>query len=352
MSDQDRYGNYMAQQPQSTHRNTNGNYDGSGNSQSFPDYPQPSGGYAGQRQMMFGPYLESAEQSQHGEDQYRGYNEYGGQEYYAGSGEKLRPLPPRRRSKGWLWPVLILTTLVVMMMGFVLGAHNVSDYRFGPDMKPGHMMGMRFGKGDTPQQSFQLVSGMIPTLTINDTNGSVSIHSGGDSNVITVSVASHNGDRSQNVPATFDKQKDILSIDTSGVDSGADIVVTTPANVNVNVQDGTGDIQLQGINGQVNVQGTDGTIELSQDSLSGQSSIKTQNGSINFQGSLSQQGNYDFESADGSVNLQLPSNASFQLVSSSGNLHNEFNSSSVGSSPHPLLNVSSINGEINISHGQ
>lgn len=349
MSDQDQYGNYMAQQPQSINTNTNGNYSGSGNSQSFPDYSQAAGGFAGQQQVMYGEY---AQQSQHGEEGYRGYGEYSGQEYYAGSGEKLRPLPPRRRSKGWLWPLIILTTLVVMMMGFVFDAHNISDHSFGmsSSMKPGHMMGMGFGGDNTNAQTFQLVSGMIPTLTINDSNGSVVVNAGGDSNVIT--VTSQDRGPSQNVPATFDKQSDTLSIDTSGLNNGADIVVTTPADVNVKVNDDFGDVQLQGINGQVSVQDNNGSVELSQASLSGQSSITTQSGSIDFQGSLSQQGNYTFESVDGSINLQIPSDASFQLVNPADNVRNDFNSSSVGSSPRPSLNVSSQNGEINISQGQ
>ena len=231
------------------------------------------------------------------------------------------------------------------------------------------MMDGPFAKNIT-NQTINLPAAMTPKLIINDMNGSVTVHSDGESSVITVSIASHG--RNQPVPVKFDKQDDILSVDTSSFDNGADIIVTTPSNVNVQVQDNSGDVQLDGINGQVSVQNNDGAItvdhfsgqanlnsqngaiELSQSNLSGQSSIKTQSGSIDFHGSLSQQGNYTFDTVDGAIHLDLPSDASFHLIgtSSNGNVHNDFNGSDVGSSPRHSLNVSSQNGDITISHGQ
>lgn len=366
MDDQDQYGRYMAQQPQQIHinqsNNSNGNSNGSGNTP-YPDsdYAQSSTGATGQQQVMYGEY---AEQSQHREGEYRNYEVYGAHEYYGGNGEKLRPVQPVRHSRRWFWPLVVLALVVVMMVGGIFGYRGGEDKQFGP-----HMMGMPFAKNVT-NMAFNLPDGMIPRLVIYDTNGTVIVHSGGDNSMIMVNVAS--SDRSRPVPVKFDKQDDVLSVDMSGFDSGADITVTTPSNVNVQVQDRSGDVQMSGINGQVSVQDNDGaitldhfdgqanltsqdgSIQLSQSRLSGQSSIQTQSGSIDFHGSLSQQGNYTFETADGDIHLALPSDASFHLINTPGNgtMHNDFNGNDVGSAPRPPLNVSSQSGDITISQGQ
>ena len=354
MSDQDYYGGYTSQQAQ--HKNANMH----SNSYTSFDNQQAHFDSAGQQQMMYDEY---AEQSQHGEGIYRGYDEHGEHEYYAGSGEKLRQVTRPRRSKGF-WSLLVLALLLVMMVGTVFGYrdghtmpydHGMMGGMQGGMQKHDHMMGgMGFsGDGNTNTQQVTLPSGMTPTLTINNTNGSVIVNSAnGTSNVATITVSSQSGDNTKNVAVNLDKQHDVLSIDTSNFSDGSDITVTIPSNVNVQVQNGSGDVNVSGIGGQVNLESQDGSISLSQDNLSGQSSIKTQNGSINFNGSLSQQGSYDFESVTGSINLQLPSNASFQLVNSSGNINNEFNNNEAGSSPRPLLSVSSQGGDTVISPEQ
>ena len=393
MNDKDQYGRYMAQQPQHIpgNENTNGNYTSFGNTQSHPDadYAQSSTGFAGQQQVMYGEY---AHQSQHGEGEYRGYEEYGAQEYYAGSGEKLRPVQPVRRRGRWFWPILVLTLLLVMMVGSIFGYRDGHDVQFDHGMMGGMQKHgfMRPGDGvKTDTQQVNLPTGMTPTLTINDTNGSVLVNAAnGMSNVVTITVNSQSGDNTNDVAINLDKQHGVLSINTTNFSDVSDIVVTTPSNVNVQVQSGSGDVQLQNITGQVNVQDNDGAvrvdkiignvaistvngsisanavsgqvnltsqdgdINLTQMALNSQSSLKSQSGSISFAGSLDLKGSYTFETISGDIHLALPSDASFHLVNTPNNMHNDFNGSDVGSSPRPSLNVSSQSGDIRISQGQ
>ena len=353
MNDQDQYGQYMAQQPQRVNSN-NSNYDGFGTAQPYSD--PSSTGFAGQQQMMYGEYT-----GQHGEGEYHAREAYGVQEYYAGSGEKLRPLPPTRKHRSWLWYILI-PVMICFLAGGLFGMHKFSD---GSAMHPWPMMGkgeyhdfQGFGKVDSGSDTFsQTYAYNGSTLHINvvDNNGSIRIDSNSDVQQVTVNVQSLDGQNAQNVPLKFDPGVGQLSLDASQFGPGYNVTIDVPNSVNTvdtQVQSGSGDVNVEGISGQVNLSSQDGSITLSQDNLSGQSSIKTQNGSIDFNGSLSQQGSYDFEAGNGSINLQLPSNASFQLVNTSGNLNNEFNNANVGSSPRPTLNVNSQSGDITISQGQ
>lgn len=366
MNDQDQYGRYMAQQPQQIHSNQNdttngnrnGNYNGFDNNQPYPgsDYAQSSTGFASQQQVMYGEY---AGQGQHREGEYRGYEEYGAHEYYAGSGEKLRPLPPRRRHASWLWYIFI-PMLIFFLAGGLFGMRSFSDkpvmQSYGwPVGKGEHHDFQKFGQplSDTFSQTYEY-NGSTLQMNINDNNGSVSIDSNADVQQLSVNVQALDG-QNENVPVKFDSGSGQLTFDGVQPGPGYNIVIEVPGsvqNVNMQVRDGSGDVSVSGISGQVNLRSQDGSIELSQDTLSGQSSIQTQNGSIDFQGSLSQQGNYTFETDTGSINLELPSDVSFQLVNPSNNVHNEFNSNSTGNSPRPSLNVSSQSGDIDITPGQ
>lgn len=355
MNDQDQYGRYMAQQPQHVNSNGNNNFD---NSHSYYDanYAQSSTDFAGQQQMMYG---ENAEQ--HGEGRYHQNEAYGSQEYYAGSGEKLRPMPPRRRHRSPLW-YIVIPVMLFFLAGGLFGMHKFSDE---PAMHswPMPMMGkdqhhdfQQFGQPtlNTFSQAFPY-NGSTLRINVVDNNGSVRIESNSDVQQVTVNVQSLDGQNSESVPLKFDPGAGQLSFDASQFGPGYNVTVDVPDSVNTvdtQIQSGSGDVNVEGISGQVNVESQDGSIQLSQDNLSGQSSIKTQNGSIDFNGSLSQQGSYDFESVTGSINLKLPSNASFHLVNTPDNLHNQFNSSNIGSSPRPSLSVSSQNGDIVISPAQ
>ena len=360
MNDQDQYGRYIAQQPQQIHSNGNNSYNGFDNTRSYydSDYTQSSTGSGGQQQMMYGEYGENAEQ--HGEGRYPQNEGHGVQEYYAGSGEKLQLSPPRRKHRSWLW-YMFIPVMICFLAGGLFGMHDRLEgsamHSWPPMMGKGqHHDFQQFGPPalNTSSQAFPY-NGSTLRINVVDNNGSVRIESNSDVQQVTVNVQSLDGQNAENVPLKFDPNAGQLSFDASQFGPGYNVTIDVPGSVNTidtQVQSGSGDVNVEGISGQVNVESQDGSITLSQDNLSGQSSIKTQHGSIDFNGSLSQQGSYDFESVTGSINLQLPSNASFHLVNSSGNINNEFNNNDEGSSPRPSLSVSSQGGDITISPGQ
>lgn len=364
MDNQDQYGRYMAQQPQQIYSNQNdhangnrnGNYNGFDYTQSYPDAnnAQSSANVANQQQVMYGEY---AQQSQHGEGEYRGYEEYGAHEYYAGSGEKLRPVQPRRRQTSRLWYIFI-PMLLFFLVGGLFSMRSFPDRSSSswPMGKGTHEMFQKFGQpaSDSFSQTFAY-NGSTLQMNISDNNGSVTIESNNDVQQLTVNVQALDGQNSENIPLKFDSGSGQLTFNAPQFGPGYSIVIDVPnsvQNVNMQVQDGSGDVSVAGVSGQFNINSQNGSVELSQDTLSGKSVIQTQSGSIDFQGSLDPQGNYTFQSGNGDINLQLPPNASFQLVNPSGNVRNEFNNNTVGSSPRPSLNVSSQNGDITISQGQ
>ncbi len=56
-----------------------------------------------------------------------------------------------------------------------------------------------------------------------------------------------------------------------------------------------------------------GSIGITDTSLSGSSTVRTNAGSINFTGSISTTGTYDFETNSGSIEMTLPAATSFHL---------------------------------------
>ena len=344
MSEQDQY-RYMAQQPQST--NANQNYTNADNVYSYPDYS--SGNSSSQQQVLY---------DEHGEHrEHAGYSDYGATEYYAG-GEKLQPLPQhsqrKGRGRGWLW-YLIVPLLIIVMMGGYGASHSFDQHEWpmmGKHYNGGPMGGGFNDGGDTAQHNYKLPTSAIPQLNITDSNGSVHVHFDQDntSNEITVTVTTDGSENANDVPVNFDNNTETLTVrDAQNGQGGYNVDISVPNTVNLTVVDNTGDVQLENLLGQVNVQTQDGSIDLSNTGLSGHSFVKSQNGSINFDGTLNQQGSYDFESVNGSIDLSLPTNASFKLdTTGSATIQNDFGSNTVGAAPNPLLKVVSQNGEVSI----
>jgi hypothetical protein len=214
-----------------------------------------------------------------------------------------------------------------------------------------------------------------PKLVINDNNGTVHIHSDGDSgkgNTITVRMDG-SGRLDTNSLIKFDKGNDILTIDTTPLqgsnDNNVDIDITTPKASDVNVTDANGDVQVEDVTGNVNVQttqgsidahdvsgqvtltSTDGDVSVDDGSLKGNSSLHSDNGDIHFNGSIGSQGSYKFDTINGSIDVGLPGDSAFHLDahSTDGDFNNEFGRVDVGNGPRPSLTISSESGSIHIS---
>jgi DUF4097 and DUF4098 domain-containing protein YvlB len=235
------------------------------------------------------------------------------------------------------------------------------------------MPNMDGGQGNTVQQTFIANGATIPHIIIKSSGGSISVQSDTSeaSNAITVATNIQGADDSQNGPVNFDLQSNTLIVDSSVGSQVTDVNVIVPSNADVLVTDNSGLVSVQNIRGQVNVQ-TNGAIETSnvsgqenlssqsgsikveQANLSGQSSFTSNNGDISFSGSLDSKGSYDFETGSGSVNITLPSNASFHAEGSGtlgSSFHNDFQHDTTGPAPQPPLTVKSQSGIVTITKG-
>lgn len=312
---------------------------------------------------------------------------------------KIYPQRPRRRRVRLFWPMLVLT-VVLLFVGF--GFVSNTSIRHG-DIGP-----QSIGQAQLPRV-FNVAN---PTLIIKDNNGDVHIHTGStDSVIFQATVSDGFGDNARNAPVRYQQNGDVITVTTAGnvpfVGLGqVDLDVTVPTNANVQIDSGSGSIEVDGTTGSVtahslngdvtlnSVQGTvqasssngdvtlsnvtgqmtlqdangditatnvsgamnatngGGDINVKQGSLSGQSLLRTNNGDISFDGSLDPNGNYQMESGGGDVDVTLPSNAAFQLTTgSSDNVSNDFGSTTVGNGPRAPLQLQSGSGSISLNRG-
>lgn len=318
---------------------------------------------------------------------------------YAGSyqppiyGEKLRPhVTPRRRNNRWLFWLIPGAILLLLFMGmgtYAMYPHSTDMPSFGRpnfDMH-GFKHGPQFSSHDT-LDSFS--SGSTPTLVIQDNGGSVQIHSGDASAVTIQTTGFFGGDRnaqdgSLNIVQPSNDNHNTATI-TANTGAPVDLDVTVPKGINVQVEDNTGEVTVDGVNGTVNVNAGNGQVNVSNiqgnvtlntsdgeinadnitgqvnvstqtgsvtmhgSALSGQSVIHTGDGSIDFQGSIDAHGSYDFETGTGSIDVTLPSDASFHVIKNvgQGSYSNDFGNDTVGSTPNPSLTVKSTDGSVSI----
>jgi hypothetical protein len=80
----------------------------------------------------------------------------------------------------------------------------------------------------------------------------------------------------------------------------------------------SGSINLTNVHGQVAVVTQNGTITTAATRLEGGSSIQAGSGTINFHGSLSRTGTYQFQNSNGAVGITLPSSSAFLLIAHAG----------------------------------
>jgi hypothetical protein len=339
---------------------------------------------------------ESAQQ----ETRERTYGEgYGGDEaaYYEPpsieeemmQGQKLRSprQQPRRRGNG-LW---IVIGVLVFLMAFG-GIINASVNGLRGDVGRPHVQAIQ------PPQIFQV--GSHPQLIINDPGGDVHIHTG-LVNQVSVQVTDenshswdhrHSGDQvTTSQAATPQGPNNLLTITTQGnhgpFDGNVSLDVTVPVNADVQVNDSSGGVVVQGVTGNVvvntdsgdvnltDVQGSvnvhtssanvdlqnitgavavatnSGDIEMNQVNLNGKSQFVSDSGNIHINGLLDPAGTYLIQTNSGDIGLTLPNNAAFVLDEhSTGSLNSDFGTGNkVGTGPQAALTITSNSGNVTLS---
>jgi hypothetical protein len=331
---------------------------------------------------------QEAPQEQEEYGGYRGYAEPGEQQR---GGAKIYPEQrpkPRRRSR---WPLIVIVILAIL---FATGFLN----------------GKAWGYASSAQttRTFQTPGG-TPNLVINDPSGNVRIHTG-DTTGVTITATSNAlfGANSNNA-VQYKQDGNTIDVTAPGgffLGGSFDLDITVQSAANIQVQDGSGDIEIFGTSGNIaahsgsgdisindvqqgtlkadagsgdvnvvnveepmtlhsgsgdvnarNVDGqvsaTDGSgdVTVRNSTLSGQSLLASGSGDVNFGGSLASDGSYQMRSGSGDVDVALPIDAAFQLNahSASGDVSNDFGSNIVGSAPRPLLQINTGSGDIHIN---
>lgn len=296
-----------------------------------------------------------------GNEEYNEYSEgYNGQTYgepWQAEGEKIQPRQQNKSKKRRGLKPLVIALLIIAL---VIGWSGMSSGRF---------MG---GERTMPAQVFTISS--APTLVLNNGNGDVHVHAGNVNNIV-VSARSHGfgmmqGNDGQMVRT--EQQGNTITISPAERSDvfgrQVDLDITVPAATNLELRTTSGDINVEGVQGQMslatnngdikgsnlsgvlNVSTTSGDVKLEQTLLRGNSSLKTNSGSIELEGDLDTQGDYQFQTNSGDVELKLSGFSTFHLVPStnSGSIKNEFGRSQGSNAGGPQVKITTNSGDITV----
>ncbi|HLI07735.1 MAG TPA: DUF4097 family beta strand repeat-containing protein [Ktedonobacteraceae bacterium] len=257
----------------------------------------------------------------------------------------------RRRRSPWLWIVTVL--IVFSLLGTIMSRYGGSAPDFMP-MKQ-HSFPAYQQQPSGQKQVFSVDSQAVPTIVINDAEGDVQIQGGNSQGAVVVQTDGPDAIVNQSSP-------EALSINTDGSE---DVTVTVPNDVNLTIISGDGDVNVDDVSGQMTLNGGSGDITMQGDTLTGDSIIKSSDGDITFQGQLDPSGSYQFISTGGgSVDLTLPSSSAFSLAAttSSGSIDaSDFSQQpqqtgsgatlhgNVGNAPRALLTITTNSGDISLS---
>ncbi len=167
---------------------------------------------------------------------------------------------------------------------------------------------------NTETRDFTLSGDTRPTLIVNNDVGSVHVQPGSNSNNMHIQVTK-SGDNPGDIQVTYSQNGNSVTITIKRINTNsnakADADITLPNKSDLQLQDGTGDITVTGIEGKMLLTNGTGSINATQATLTSNSQLQAATGSVNFSGSIGD-GNYQFQSSTGDVDVSLPGNASFQ----------------------------------------
>jgi hypothetical protein len=215
---------------------------------------------------------------------------------------------PRRRGSPWLW-------LIIVLIAFALMGRIASPF-FGPRPHPQSEQYLK-------PASFSV--GIHPTIVINDNFGTIQVQAG-STNTVTFNPTQEDNDFGNTPQINYDPSPDGNTITVTVVDNGFDsfgpegvnLDVTVPANANLQIKAGPGDIDVSGVSGQMSLETGSGSIDATQDTLSGQSTLNTERGGITLDSSLDPHGSYRLQTGPGDIEVTLPGNTSVHVDATTG----------------------------------
>lgn len=219
-----------------------------------------------------------------------------------------------------------------------------------------------------------------PTLILNnDTYNNapiIHVHPSAIRNQITLQPA--DGPVHFTIPYDQTPDGNTVIVDANTVESRL-LDITVPATTSLKISTNTGNIEVDGISGQMVLLTNGGSIivtnstltnaslinantsaiKVLQSTLSGPVTLSNNQGTITFDGSIAAQGNYQFLSNQGPIDVTLPRTASFHIDAdvTTGSITADFPGvevqqsaihSDVGASPHAQITLTSNNADIHL----
>jgi hypothetical protein len=239
---------------------------------------------------------------------YTGLRPYAGPVPGQMQGGNIRQRPYSRRGRGpWFW--IILAFIVISLIS--------GGSRFGNGFGDGNGPGFDhnpFNKQQVVPQNYDYtVAPGQATIVINDPNGNVTVTQGQSNTDVIIQPVNGNSfpGNPNDIQQSISQTGNTI---TASVQDSVDLQVTVPNGANLSLNTGSGTINVSGVEGQMTLITTDGGIDASNDVLSGSSTITTNTGDINFDGTISKGGNYQFSTSSGTINVALPSSPAFHVV--------------------------------------
>ena len=253
--------------------------------------------------------------------------------YNISAGQFKQPRARRRGRSSWFWIIIALIILGLMSGGFG-SAFRGKDFPF--DRGSG-------SQNTTTETRTFTVSNNQPTIVINDANGNIQVNAGGGSSSVDVQATTQadgfgNPNKGQ---VSYNQSPDgnTITIKFTSQDGSADFNVTVPNHSNLRLQTSSGDIDVEGINGQIsmstdsgnvtatndilsgssNLSTASGNITAKQDQLAGPAVLHTDSGNITFDGSINARGDYQFTTGSGNIDANLNSSTALDVNASTDN---------------------------------
>ena len=256
--------------------------------------------------------------------------------------------------------------LLFIISSAVIACTSSQDITVNNDHRNGQNVAGTNSNSSSETHDFTLSGNTPPTLNVNNDVGSVHIQPGSSSNNVHVKVTKSGGNPND-IQIKYSQNGNTVTVTIKRINTNsttkADADITVPNKSNLQVQNGTGDIAVTGIEGKSSLTNGTGSIEATQVKLSSDSKLQTSTGSVNFSGSIGGSGNYQFQSNTGDVNVSLPSDASFHVNANTntGDISSDFSdvavernivgasaSGNIGSTPSATITLTTNTGSIRL----
>ena len=219
--------------------------------------------------------------------------------------------------------------------------------------------------GNSETHDFTVSGNTPPTLIVNNDVGSVQVQPASSSNNVHVKITKSGGNPSD-IQVNYTQGGNTVTVTIKRINQSsttkADAEITVPNKSDLQLQDGTGNITVTGVQGKMLLTNGTGNITATDAMLTGDSQLQTGTGSVNFSGSIGS-GSYQFQASTGAVSVSLPSNASFHVNANTnvGSISSDFSGvtvqqniagasaiGNVGSTPSATITLTTNTGSINL----